>query len=238
MSQFDTTIKPILHEVSKILKGMSVKKVEVDTLVSEDSLCTAFLQACSIVNQPKDQGKGGGAPPEAKVTFPRNSPCCWTGCDKKVAKVERILQNKTYCTRHYKLMCKKLNINPEEESSSPPKTSPAQTVEANPDVKGEDGGEEEASFNFRTHPAMDFMSEKNLKWWSLVHYDHPNEKYLLHKTTNCIFNSNIQIDEVLVGWLDPSTNIIIPTHKLPAHILSWLKKSKIPNLPNTAYELE
>jgi len=239
MSQFDTTIKPILQQVSKLLQTV-VKTQGVEQTLSEDSLCNAFIQACAIINAPKSPIT---PPPAQEKVFPKNSPCCWEGCDKKVAKVERVIRNGVYCTRHYKLMCKKYNINPESdkeddikqpEPEPEPSTTPRIVSETIAEKHVETSLEASSGtheFDFVTHPPVDFMSNKNLQWWSLVHYEHGTAKYLIHSQTGCIFNCDIQSDDVLVGWLDPSVNRIIATHKIPQHVMQWLKKSNIPNLP-------
>ena len=177
---------------------------------------------------------------EKKNTKP---PCCYEGCDKHVLKVDRLIEGKVYCSRHYALKVKQA-----ERAAAPPKEAkPAKPAKESKDSKKETKSSVEVHpieevkeqpkavskalpndgpFDFATEVARDFEDSEDT-FWTLSPYGKPQDKLMIHARTKLIFTSDKvkMMDSPFVGLL--VNDQVVPAAALDMAVISWVQNSNI-----------
>lgn len=201
---------PPVHEApvpTIITKEEKVTNIDATVLQDNDK----ELGKAQLVSQSKGKGK-------PKV------PCSWEGCDKFVALVDRKIEGKCYCSKHYERMsakCKRLQANS--------KPSNENTVATQKNIPKEAVQISATNFDFRKHPPVDFLQDKNTDFWSLISYGaNHNQRLCLNPSTNLVLNScPVKQDQegMLVGL--HRGNQLILAKDLSSSILDWVRQSNI-----------
>jgi hypothetical protein len=174
------------------------------------------------------------AQPEAlKAPKKQKVPCSWEKCDKSVALVERKIEGKCYCSKHYERMCNKVKA--AEKANEKVLHKQENTIcNSVTEKKGNKTSKETVnfkpvSFDFRNENPIDFLEEKNEAFWSLLSFSLTNqERLVISEKTNLIFHTcpiKQQQEGMLFGLYKAGQ--VIPTCELDISILNWVKDSNI-----------
>jgi hypothetical protein len=261
----DLVFKPVIAIMSsKLVKVLSESFENIDQFINEDMLHKLFVESAkehsngakpSSSKASASKASSSDEKEEKKVKVAAKSkdetvekkekkntkpPCCYEGCDKHVLKVDRLIEGKVYCSRHYALKVKQA-----ERAAAPPKEAKAakeskdskketkSSVEVHPieEVKEQPKAVSKAlpndgPFDFATEVARDFEDSEDT-FWTLSPYGKPQEKLMIHARTKLIFTSDKvkMMDSPFVGLL--VNDQVVPAAALDMAVISWVQNSNI-----------
>ena len=126
-------------------------------------------------------------------------------CDHRVGKVDRLLDGKVYCHRHYPLMEKRMarpNVN---HNIAQPVTIPIVKTVAK--KKAPEPAPEPPKFTiFDFENELYVRFDTNKQWWALEEFVHETFEGFIHEKTKLVFEKEND-QYICVGWFAPNSQI-------------------------------
>jgi len=212
---YNTVFQPVVTAFSKkLMESLAEKIDDVNALVDEDKICYLFQQ-CMLGDNTKPIVVSS-KPVEAKKTkASTRPPCAFPECPVHVAKLDRNIEGKFYCSKHFAKMSKVSKASTvvnSESSSSEEKSLPKV---------------ETSTFDFATEEPKDF-NDLNDNFWKLTPYGEPQQKLVIHKPTGLLFSTDtakIAKRQRFAGAMT-SEGLVKPEDLDPA-VIQWLKNCNV-----------